>query len=339
MDRTTYIHEHHARFGITNPRVVAAIKRATGLNVGTTERIIRGDEYEVHRADLVDRSVVYLRIAWPGEPVEKVHHEAMAMTRAREAGIPVPEVFELDSIESEDGLRPMMVLRESAGRQLSSILSDFTGEERASVMHQIGRTLRDLHSIAMPGAGLPDSEGHWQTPAAKRRGYVANVLADSQHLPAAGFNHDEIEQVRAIVQEPIVPLEDPPVLCHGDLSCEHIFIGSDLAVTGLIDWGQWYAGSAASELAGLGSIHPSRDVEEILVGHDFRSDGDSRCQLAWHTVTQAIGYMRWLVVSGQLEELGRPRTRLRRAVQQIVSLTFQTNHSARTYHGQAHHPL
>jgi aminoglycoside phosphotransferase (APT) family kinase protein len=317
MDRTTFIREHHARFGMDHARIVASIEQATGLEVGTVERIVRGDEYEVHRAHLVDGSVVYLRVAWPGEPFAKVRNEVAAMTLAREAGVPVPDVLDVGSIESEDGQRAMMVLRASAGRQLSSVLPDLGDDDRARVMRQIGRTLRDLHSIAMPGVGLPDTDGGWHSPAAGRRRYVANVLADSRHLSTAGFSQDEIEQIGMIVQETIVPLEDPPVLCHGDLSLEHIFIGPDLGVTGLIDWGLWRAGSEASELAGLGSIHPSRDLEEIAAGHGFPIEGETRSQLAWHTVTQAIGQIRWLVVSNQLEELDRPRTRLRRAVRNV----------------------
>jgi aminoglycoside phosphotransferase (APT) family kinase protein len=114
MDRTTYVNDLHARYAIADPVIVTVVERATGRKVATTERLIRGDENEVHRVRLDDDSLVYLRVAWPGSPAKKTHDEVWAMEQARDVGVPAPEVLACPMIESADGERAGMVLRECA---------------------------------------------------------------------------------------------------------------------------------------------------------------------------------------------------------------------------------
>lgn len=116
-------------------------------------------------------------------------------------------------------------------------------------------------------------------PGNRRRSYVAGVIADTRHLATAGLTLAEVERVIRFVQEPIVPLEDPPVLCHGDLSPEHVFVDADLRVVGLIDWGQWYAGSAGTDLAGLAPLYRTADLVDIHAGHGFPTDSVAHDQL------------------------------------------------------------
>jgi aminoglycoside phosphotransferase (APT) family kinase protein len=318
MDRTTYVNELHARYAIADPMIITVVERAAGRKAATVERVIRGDEHEVHRVRLSDDSVVYLRVAWPGSPAKRTHDEAWAMGQARDAGVPAPEVLAIPAIESADGLRTAMVLREVPGRRLGDLLSGLSADRRSSVMEEFGRTLRTLHSIAMPGAGLPDDHGVWADPATKRRSYAAGVRDASRHLPTAGLTPEEIDRVIKILDSSIVPLEDPPVLCHGDLTPEHVYVDTELRVVGLIDWGMWHAGSAGSDLAGIMAHYPPADLDAIRAGHGFPADPDTTNQLCWHLITQAIGQIRWLVDSDQADELAQPVTTIRNAVSMIT---------------------
>lgn len=311
MDRTTYVTELHKRFGLDFPAISALVKDATQRKVASAERVIKGDEYEVHRVQLTDGSVVYLRVAQPGTSPIKVRHEAWAMEQARDGGVPVPEVLAVQSIESADGDRVAMVLREAPGRQLRYVVPLLSADQRSAVLAELGRTLRTLHSITMPGAGVPGEEGRWTDLESKRQQYVASVLDDTRHLTSAGLTSAEVEQVIKIVQESDIPLEDPPVLCHGDLSEEHVFVDSDLRVVGVIDWGLWYAGSAASELAGMAMGFAAADLESIIAGHGFPMGPASRSQIRWHLITQATGQIRWLVGSGQAEVARGPAAVIR----------------------------
>ncbi len=318
MDRTTYVNELHNRFSVPRPVIVTVVERATDRKVATAHRVIRGDEYEVHRVHLTDGSVVYLRVAWPGSRRTSTHFEAWAMGQARDAGLPVPEVLAVESIESAEGDRAAMVLREAPGRQLRFVLPLLSADRRAAVLGELGRTPRALHAVAMPGAGVPDDHGRWEDPETSRRGYLAAVSDDSRHLGPAGLTSAEVDRVLGILHGSIVPLEDPPVLCHGDVSPEHVFVDAELRVVGLIDWGMWHASSAASELAGLGMLYRSADLDTIIAGHGFPTDSAAQDQIHWHTIAQASGQIRWLVVSNQGEEVVGPVTALRTALSKIT---------------------
>lgn len=306
MDRATYLNELHTRFGVPRPTVVAVIEQAAGQKVASAERVIKGDEYEVHRVELADGSVVYLRVSLPGRASGLVHHEAWAMGQARDSGVPVPEVLAVEQIETGDGVRTAMVVRAANGRQLGQVLSP---AQRSLAWVDVGRTLGMLNSIALPGAWEPET-GSWAEVNAHRVRYLANVLADTRQLPAAGLSAAEVARVVRVLED--VPLDRNLVLCHGDVSAEHVFVDDDLRVVGLIDWGQWYAGSAASELAGLAMRTTEAEFDAIRAGHP---EGDAaRAAIGWHLVAQATGQLRWLVTSGQTGELAEPVARLRAAL-------------------------
>lgn len=275
MDRATYVNELHARYAIAEPVIAAVIERATGRRIVTAERLIRGDENEVHRIRLTDGAVVYLRVAWPGSPARRTTDEAWAMEQARAAGVPAPEVLATSMIESSDGERAAMVLREVPGRPLGQVLPSVSADARSALMEEVGRTLRILHSITMPGDGRPDDHGRWGDPATGLRRYLADVREDTRHLPAAGLAGAEVARLIELLDHPVSP-EDAPVLCHGDLSSEHLFVDAELRVVGLIDWGQWCAGPAASDLADLAMRHPAADRDAVRAGYGISADPGCR---------------------------------------------------------------
>ena len=47
-----------------------------------------------------------------------------------------------------------------------------------------------------------------------------------------------------------------PVLCHGDLGMDHIFVDDALTVTGIIDFGMWQGGPHELAFAVLSMYHP-----------------------------------------------------------------------------------
>ncbi|GAB3752030.1 phosphotransferase family protein [Microlunatus parietis] len=319
MDRATYVNELHGRYAVPEAVISSVVGRAMQGKVAGTERLIRGDEYEVHRVHLDGGSAVYLRAAWPDAPPQKVGQEAWAMEQARAGGVPVPEVLAVERLETPDGERAAMVLREAPGRQLRYVLPTLSPERRATALTGLGRALRILHEVAMPGTGRPDDHGRWAEPEPDRRRYQAAVADDTQHLITAGLSAAEVDSVLEFVRSDVVPLEDPPVLCHGDLSAEHVFVDPELSVTGLIDWGMWNASSAEADLTLIGILFPEPDLAAVAAGHGLRGDAEFRVRLCWHTITQATGQVRWLVVSGQSGELARPVAVIRKALSMITN--------------------
>ena len=317
MDRTTSVNELHARYAIAEPVIVSVSERATGRKVVTTERLISGDENEVHRIRLDDDSVIYLRVAWPGAPAKRTRDEAWAMEQARAGGVPAPEVIATSMIESADGERAAMVLRSVPGRPLDQVLPSLSIASRAAVLEEFGRTLRTLHSIVMPGDGRPDEHDHWGDSASGQRRYVAAVREDTRHLPTAGLAGDEVARVIELLDHPVGSLVEPPVVCHGDLSPEHVFVDAALRVVGLIDWGQWSAGPAASDLADFAMRHPPADRDAVFAGYALPAGPEARDQLYWYVITRATGQIRWLVDSDQLDEMSGPAAAIRTALTMI----------------------
>lgn len=314
MDRAKYLSQLHAQFGVAPADVVTVVEHATGRTVAATHRLIRGDECEIHRVELTDGSVVYLRVAFPGTPSRKTLHEAWAMDRARDREVPVPPVLATDTIHTADGNRTAMVIAQAPGNQLVDVLPSLCPEDRSTVMNNVGRVLRTLHSISLPGAGVPDDRGVWTDPDTYHCSYVIDRLADCQHLPAAGLTPTETAQVISALKNS-VDTPGNPVLCHGDVSPQHVFIDRELRIVGLIDWGMWHASAAASELAGLALTHSSNDFSAILAGHgDALTNPALRHSTFWHAIAQATHQIAWLITSGQTAELARAVVALRKAL-------------------------
>jgi aminoglycoside phosphotransferase (APT) family kinase protein len=320
MDRATFLNDLHGRFGLARREVVAVVERATGRTVASTHRLIRGDENEVHHVGLADGSAVYLRASFPGTPPSKMRDEAWAMNCARDAGVPVPVVLAIEHLATDAGDRPAMVVCRARGRQLHEVLPTLSPVQRTTTMAEMGRILAVLHSIPMPGAGLPDEEGVWPDPDAKWRSYIANCLADCEHLAAAGLTPAEVQRVVDVLESSIdQPVDDHPVLCHGDVSPEHVFVDRDLRVAGLIDWGLWHAGSAVSELAAIALTHTPTDLNAVLTGHGHTpTDRALNQAISRHAIARATAHIRWLVSSGQTAELHRLATVLRSALTDLT---------------------
>lgn len=309
MDRSEYVHQLHSRYGVSRPEIVHTIEEATGNSVANITRIIRGDEYEVHRVHLGDHSTVYLRATFPGTQTSKAEHEAWAMSCARNNGVPVPEVLSVSAIDDHDGPRSAMVVRACSGQPLAEVLASLRLEQRSTALNNIGQVLAVLHSIPMPGIGRPNTDGSWPDPDQERDRYLTDISTAVHQLRIANFSLSEIDRVRHLLQQDR-PTVERPVLCHGDISPEHVFVDADLNVVGLIDWGMWTAGPAVAELAGLAVRLNGPDYSAIATGHGQRDTHPN--SMRWHAIAQLVHQIDWLVSSKQTDELEQPATALRK---------------------------
>jgi aminoglycoside phosphotransferase (APT) family kinase protein len=62
-----------------------------------------------------------------------------------------------------------------------------------------------------------------------------------------------------------------PVLCHGDMEPEHIFVGLDLQLAGVIDFGQVLGGPPMEDFIHLSFVQPALDLASVRSGYP---DGD-----------------------------------------------------------------
>lgn len=313
MDRAAYLSQLHAQFEVPPALLAGLVERSTPGHVVAMRRLISGDEYEVHRVALANDAVVYVRISLPGTPPSKVRHEAWAMQQARDGGVPVPDVLAVEAI----GERYAMVMAAASGVALDDVLSSLTPDMYAAAMTDLGRVMARLHNVRMPGSGVPDDDGIWSDAESHRRRYLGNVLADCEQLAAAGLARSEIDEIIATLENAAeLLIIDRPVLCHGDFGHEHIFVDDDMRISGLIDWGMWAAGSAASDLAAVATRHTESTFAAVLSGHSGESPGDPELRRAilCCAVAQLVGLTRWHVQSNQTALLPRSAARIRQAL-------------------------
>ena len=266
--------------------------RAADRDVEDIERLARGYDNEVYRVRLTGELVVYVRIRRHGEGT--LEQEAWAMGRARASGVPVPEVLAVDpACDAADG-HPVMVVASAPGQQLEEAIATASDPERVELLSGVGEVLARLHSIDMPGVWRPGDNGQWPDPDEVRRGFAAERRGEHDQLVAAGMSLAEVDRVMALLE--VTP--DPPltgfVLCHGDVSSEHVFVDSKQQVTGLIDWGMWHAGSRTGELAYVANTFGWRDLQPVLQGYGYspaRDCNELRRQLATTLAVQLIGHI------------------------------------------------
>ncbi|GAA2760133.1 phosphotransferase family protein [Actinopolymorpha rutila] len=272
MSESAFLARLHARFAVPRAVVVRLAERATGHRVVDLRRVMRGYDNEVYRVELTGDLAVYVRIPGPGK--NGFVHEAWAMEQARGAGVPVPEVLLIDTVRGEASdadeadERHAMVLAEAPGRQLGTVLASLSTARRRAAMVNVGRVLARLHSVRTPGVWRPGDDGTWPDPADLRRGFVADRTAERPQLSAAGLTPEEVDNAIALLgASSATPPPDNFVLCHGDVSPEHVFVDAELRVCGLIDWGMWHGGSPIGELAYVAMVHEETDLTAVVEGH------------------------------------------------------------------------
>lgn len=314
MPEASFLDKLHARFA-TDPAIVTdLIHRATGRRVTRLHRVVRGYDNEVHRADLDPSGVVYARIR---RERGGYGGELWAMDQARAHEVPVPELLALETITDERGEREAMVLAAAPGDQLRTALPSLSGDRRRAVMIDLGRQVARLHEIRTPGPWRPGEDGAWPDPTELRRSYVRDRRAEHDQLRAAGLTAEEVDRILAVLE--ISP--DPPgadfVLCHGDLSPEHVF-ATGTRVSCLIDWGMWHGGSVLGELAYLDSTFEPADFVPLVEGYGRRLDAELRRDIALVTVSQLIGHVAHHVGIGDQVGTERNVAIMRRALARLA---------------------
>jgi aminoglycoside phosphotransferase (APT) family kinase protein len=173
-----------------------------------------------------------------------------------------------------------------------------------------------LALAAVPGTALgrlgepsPAAPAAWAAAGAALR-----RLHDAPLPPWPGRTHEELEadldrECAWLIAEGVVPTELvtrnrevaaaalrpwTPVFIHGDLQITHVFVDSDDAVTGVIDWSEASRGDALWDLAGLTLGHEEH-LDDVLAGYGTEVDRD--VIRGWWSL-RSLSNIRWLVEHG-----------------------------------------
>ncbi|MFC7625421.1 phosphotransferase family protein [Microlunatus sp. GCM10028923] len=316
MAQSEFLVDLHRRFATPRVAVTDLVRRTTGAEAMELDRIARGYDNEVYRVTLDSGTCVYVRIRSRGDDFTE---ELWAMSQARDHGVPVPEIVGVDRISDDHGDRAAMVITPAPGRQFAESADKLTTEERGSALADLGRVVARLHEVSTPGPWRPDDHGQWPDPAELRKGFIRDRRAEHDRLAAAGMSAAEIEVTFAMLEISPEPAAAGFVLCHGDLSPEHVFI-DDGRATCLIDWGMWHGGSRLGELTYLSNTFARDDFAVILEGYGRPLDDELRRQLATVTMSQRIGHVAHHVSIGDRAATERNVGLMRRALAELREL-------------------
>jgi aminoglycoside phosphotransferase (APT) family kinase protein len=286
------------------------VRQACGEEVATCQRNTgSGRAREVH--EVVTASGTRLVIRGEAHESNGLDQEAWFLARARQAGVPVPEVMWLAAVETTAGPRTVMVQTAVAGRPLSTALPGMSAGQRRSAARSCGRVIARLHAVRVGGFYRRHADGSFEFSdnAALQAADVANRLDNLRLLAGAGLlTQAEVHRVEGLLREAVAARGDgPAVLCHGELFPGHIFVatGEDEAVTvtGLIDFGDACGGRPLDDLELLCWEWPEVDRVALAAGYGpapFWTDRGRR--LALGQLRMLIGYAAHDLRAGKLAD-------------------------------------
>lgn len=236
----------------------------TGLTVRDTIRMSQGYANEVYVATTREHQDVVIRIQDRG--VVSFTDEAAAMERGRLAGVPVPRVLGVTSLDDAQGSRDAMVIEKAPGRPLADVMAALNAEQLATVFGRVGAALATMHGIDVDqfgpaGIGTADN---WTS-------YVHDVLnarrADANDAVEAGLTRNEVDSLLGIIERMEDITCEAPSLCHGDISADHLFVDEMLNLTAIIDFGMCHGGPGALDIAVVTMFHPDVRLEWLWSGY------------------------------------------------------------------------
>ena len=264
-----------------------------------------GRAREVH--EVVTASGARLVIRGEAHESNGLDQETWFLARARQAGVPVPEVVWLGAAETPAGPKTVMV-QTAVAWPLSIMLPGMSAGQRRSAAHSCGQVIARLHSVPVDGFYRRHADGSFEFAdnAALQAADLANRLDNLRWLAGAGLlTQAEVRRVEGLLPETVAARGDgPAVLCHGELFPDHIFVaaGEDEAVTvtGLIDFGDACGGRPLDDLALLCWEWPEVDRAALAAGYGaapFWTDRGRR--LALSQLRMLIGYAAHDLRAGQ----------------------------------------
>ena len=155
MDRAeerNYLERKHAGWCVSKDVLADLVKRKTGKSAMAFDRVVEGYCNEVYfvRTDPPGAYVVRItRITRDGE--SGALEEAWCLRTCAEAGVPVPEVIGLESVEANGTALIVMLLTKTQGEPLLQMLGSLSPTDEAYAWRQMGTVLRKIHSVRVGG--------------------------------------------------------------------------------------------------------------------------------------------------------------------------------------------
>jgi aminoglycoside phosphotransferase (APT) family kinase protein len=317
-----FLRQRHALYATPRDVINDVVKRATGHDVAEHEQLMRGYDNEVYRVWTKQGERFIVRVNQHGNV--GFREEAWAMERCRAEGVPVPDVYGIETVTIADQNHDVMVVQHAPGRSLHEVEASLTEWERARVWSNVGATLSAIHRVKVDGFYLMHADGSWDFPDwdSIMRSAMESRAADVPDLLRAGLPEAEAEQLLAILAVmPTLPAPQP-VLCHGDLRAEHVFVDDQLRVCSVIDWGYFQGGPALLDVATLRIFHSDVPTRWIMAGYGDKSlcDASFPVRLLLQLASLQMGFLAHEVREGNRRKTEAFLTGIRATIAEWAAL-------------------
>lgn len=282
----------HSQFNTPEEKIFQLVQESTSHVPTKKTKVMKGYENEVYEVETQENHSYIVRIKRDSE--SNFESEAWAMQQCTEKGIPVPAVLAVGNIAVESGLTEYMVIGKVTGQPFGEIKEKLTAEQVSAVWVKVGEILRQLHTITVSGfyKWHPQSQWDFSTWEKFQNSNIADRSQESPWLLQAGFTEQDIQKMIHFLEMYRDEFTcDQPVLCHGDLLQEHVFVDDQLNLTGIIDFGMMQGNHPIHDFSRLYMDSRFRYLEELKKGYGASDlfDDSFEQRLLLHTLGLQIG--------------------------------------------------
>ena len=248
-DYQAFLNAKAEKFKTSQELIDKVVEQATSEKPQSTERLIHGEVNEVYKITTEQGQNLILRISHAtGERYAK---EQWAIERSAEAGVPVPEIIDLTTIETEDGPRTFCLQKQIEGTPLDQMDSTLDTETKKQITIEGGSLLHKIHSVKTQRYGNIDDKGIGEF------GTIQESLTEWSREPerlaeiakSVGLKEEDMTRALQILEEIAKDYEyTESHLLHKDYSTKH-FLVKDNHINGVIDFENSKAGDPIEEFA------------------------------------------------------------------------------------------
>lgn len=244
----TYLEQKQSQFGVSPEIVEKAIEKATNSESLVSTRIIAGEVNEVYGVGTNNGDFI-VRISH-GES-DRFSSEKWAIDKAREKGVPAPQVLLIEEVEDKKKKVRVSVETKLPGIALGA--SNLPENETKAVVLEAGEILAKIHSVAPKKFGRISDEGvgeleSWESFMLRptQPPHLQNLLDSAQK---AGIAKEQIDQALKILTENKDVYKDvTPHLLHGDYGPKHILVEGG-KISGILDFENATSGDPTYDFA------------------------------------------------------------------------------------------
>lgn len=314
-----FIHQRHAAYHTPQSLIFDLILQTTGDEPIDHEKLVRGYDNEVYAVQTHQGNDYIVRIQQ--QSGAGYAEEQWAIERCRAVGVPVPAICYVGALMVGDQRKPVMVQRRVLGRPLSEVYSALCQDDLAHIFRQVGAVLSKIHSIPVGGFYKLNPNGVWDFPdwESIKRANRRDRSTERPQLQQAGLTDTEINTLLALITKAPPPLARQPVLCHGDLGLDHLFVDAALTITGVIDFGEFQGGLPMVDFVRLSLDCSVQEMAWVQAGYGNRGifTDDFDYQVRQSRISFLTGYLAHCVRIGDHAEVEIAVNTLRNDLQLI----------------------